>query len=518
MDQKSQSKGKKILKGCGCSILVAFILFIALGVIGMLTEDDSSTKTTDANGQTKTAVSNKPLEVPELTGRVVDVAGVLKTTEKQDISNKIRTFETRTKGGQFAVLIIPSLNGTDIQEFGIKVLDKWKIGRKGVDDGLILLIVINDRKRRIEVGYGYEGVITDARAGDILRATNFYMKKSDYRKAIVRVIEQAQDLIVPPVASEKRITKPLFRKQSDNRLGNLSLFIAITISALILIFLTIISGKQLLYGERKKMKELNKVRYCSRIITHVLWLLIGVSLVVYGVNETKNSIKSFVAKNNANIADQQIKSVLEVKNLGNQRKYIEYLMAEFNRNCSGNIEVLTVGNLTEENRNEKIAALQSSLKEKSKNAIVLIIRNSREIEIICSPDYSALLPETELSELAKNTNDILSVYSDGTGVVYALETLQSIITNNNTPSRVEVPTITNHCLNEFIFLLIYLVIGAVVLSVIGVILFGDIQWDKANANGNNIDDWDQSIGNDYGGSSFSGSGGSGGGGGADDSW
>jgi uncharacterized protein len=99
--------------------------------------------------------------VPDLTHRVTDLTGTLSTTDIQQLEGKLADLEAR-KGSQIAVLLIPSLEGEDIAAFGIRVADKWKVGRKRVDDGVILIVAKNDRKMRIEVGYGLEGAIPDA--------------------------------------------------------------------------------------------------------------------------------------------------------------------------------------------------------------------------------------------------------------------------------------------------------------------------------------------------------------------
>ena len=99
--------------------------------------------------------------VPDLTHRVTDLTGTLSAATIQQLDSKLAELEAR-KGSQIAVLLIPSLDGEDIAGFGIRVADKWKVGRKGVDDGVILIVAKNDRKMRIEVGYGLEGAIPDA--------------------------------------------------------------------------------------------------------------------------------------------------------------------------------------------------------------------------------------------------------------------------------------------------------------------------------------------------------------------
>ncbi len=107
------------------------------------------------------------LEVPYLAGRVNDQAAMLGDAFKQELEERLRVLEEET-GAQVAVLTIPSLEGEPIEDFSIRVVQTWKLGREGADDGVLILIVRDDRKMRIEVGYGLEGALTDAQAGRII--------------------------------------------------------------------------------------------------------------------------------------------------------------------------------------------------------------------------------------------------------------------------------------------------------------------------------------------------------------
>ncbi|TFV74206.1 YgcG family protein [Bradyrhizobium frederickii] len=105
--------------------------------------------------------------VPQLTGRVVDQTGTLSSADIASLSQKLQDFEAR-KGSQIAVLIVPTTQPETIEQFSIRVADAWKIGRKKVDDGAILVVAKNDRHLRIEVGYGLEGVLTDVTSRRII--------------------------------------------------------------------------------------------------------------------------------------------------------------------------------------------------------------------------------------------------------------------------------------------------------------------------------------------------------------
>ncbi len=109
------------------------------------------------------------LDVPERpSGRVTDFTGTLSPTDIASLESKLLAFERETTD-QIAVLMIPSLEGESLEDYSIRLAEKWKIGQKGKNNGVILLVVKNDRKMRIEVGYGLEGALPDALAGTIVR-------------------------------------------------------------------------------------------------------------------------------------------------------------------------------------------------------------------------------------------------------------------------------------------------------------------------------------------------------------
>ena len=105
--------------------------------------------------------------VPALTGRIVDLTNTLNSRDISTLDQTLRDFEAR-KGSQIAVLIVPTTAPETIEQYSIRVAEAWKIGRKNVDDGAILVVAKNDRKLRIEVGYGLEGALTDAVSNRII--------------------------------------------------------------------------------------------------------------------------------------------------------------------------------------------------------------------------------------------------------------------------------------------------------------------------------------------------------------
>jgi uncharacterized protein len=105
--------------------------------------------------------------VPPLSGRVVDQTGTLSSGDVASLTRTLRSLEAR-KGSQVAVLIVPTTAPETIEQFSIRVAEAWKIGRKKIDDGALLVIAKSDRKLRIEVGYGLEGALNDATAKRII--------------------------------------------------------------------------------------------------------------------------------------------------------------------------------------------------------------------------------------------------------------------------------------------------------------------------------------------------------------
>jgi len=105
--------------------------------------------------------------VPPLTGAVVDKTGTLGVQELKTLDGELRAFADR-RGSQVAVLIVPTTQPETIEQYSIRVADQWKIGRKRIDDGVILVVAKDDRTVRLEVGYGLEGAIPDVIAKRVI--------------------------------------------------------------------------------------------------------------------------------------------------------------------------------------------------------------------------------------------------------------------------------------------------------------------------------------------------------------
>ena len=105
--------------------------------------------------------------IPPLTSAVTDQTGTLSPAERQALESKLRDWEARTTN-QLAVLIVPTTAPEAIEDYSIRVAEAWKIGQKGKDNGAILLVAKNDKRMRIEVGYGFEGSLTDVTSRRII--------------------------------------------------------------------------------------------------------------------------------------------------------------------------------------------------------------------------------------------------------------------------------------------------------------------------------------------------------------
>ncbi len=154
-------------------VLISFLFFCLLGI--------------------KNVQAEQP--IPEFKSRVVDLTNTLTPTQKQLLEEQLKQLE-KTKGSQLAVLIVPTTTPETIEQYAIRVVEKWQLGRKEVDDGVLLLIAKNDRKLRIEVGYGLEGVIPDAIAKRVIsEIITPYFKVGDFYGGIVAGVHQLISLI-----------------------------------------------------------------------------------------------------------------------------------------------------------------------------------------------------------------------------------------------------------------------------------------------------------------------------------
>jgi uncharacterized protein len=158
------------------------------------------------------AVADVP--VPTLSTHVNDPAGALSADQASTLRAKLDAFERR-KGAQIVVLIVPTTQPETIEQFATRVFDAWKIGRKKLDDGVLLLWATNDRQIRIEVGYGLEGAIPDAIANRIINETLVPQFRSS---AFYAGLDKATDQMIGLIDGE---ALPALPESGKNLQGNL---------------------------------------------------------------------------------------------------------------------------------------------------------------------------------------------------------------------------------------------------------------------------------------------------------
>jgi uncharacterized protein len=148
------------------------------------------------------------LEVPYLASRITDLAEILSADTEARLEARLERLEA-AEGAQLAVLTLPSLEGENLEDFSIRVVDTWKLGRAEADDGALLLIARDDRKMRFEIGYGLESILTDAYSRRILdEILRPRFRAGDFDGGIERAIEAAAALIegddgLPPPAEAR---------------------------------------------------------------------------------------------------------------------------------------------------------------------------------------------------------------------------------------------------------------------------------------------------------------------------
>jgi uncharacterized protein len=134
-------------------------------------------------------------DVPYLAGRVTDNAEILSEGVRRSLTERLKAHEDRT-GNQVAVLTVPTLGGGSIEDYAVAVFEAWKLGQKGKDNGVLVVVVPNDRRMRIEVGYGLEGTLTDLAAGRIIRnSMTPRFKAGDYDGGVEAGVQAVLDVL-----------------------------------------------------------------------------------------------------------------------------------------------------------------------------------------------------------------------------------------------------------------------------------------------------------------------------------
>jgi uncharacterized protein len=153
--------------------------------------------------------------VPPLTSPVTDLTNTLTPSQVASLDQTLRAFEEK-KGSQVAVLIVPTVEPETIEQYSIRVAEAWKIGRKGVDDGVLFIIAKNDRAMRIEVGYGLEGALPDVAAKRIIRdVVTPHFRSGDFYLGIVAGADRIMAIISGEPLPEPTIAQRARKPTSD---------------------------------------------------------------------------------------------------------------------------------------------------------------------------------------------------------------------------------------------------------------------------------------------------------------
>jgi len=171
---------KKILNIAGWIVLAILFIFILSEALKAIDKNKIDPKTLTTGPANSGVIIDQ--EIPNVIGYIDDSANILSTETKVSLTALLTEFAKGDKG-EIAILTVPSMNGLTIEEFGIRVGEKWKVGKAGIDNGVIIIIALNERKVRIETGRGAN--ITDAQAGQILDNKMVpKLKKGDWNGAV----------------------------------------------------------------------------------------------------------------------------------------------------------------------------------------------------------------------------------------------------------------------------------------------------------------------------------------------
>jgi uncharacterized protein len=183
---------------------------------------------------------------PALSGRVVDEANILSPQVEQDLTAKLKTLEDST-GRQLVVATVPTLQGYEIEDYGYQLGRTWALGSKDKDDGAILLVAPNDRKVRIEVGYGLEPVLTDALSSVIIQSAIIpKFKAGDMEGGVVAGTDEILAQLSLPDDQAKANVAQAAKPQAAHRGGGGGF------AAILILFFVIFLITRLLPGRRRR--------------------------------------------------------------------------------------------------------------------------------------------------------------------------------------------------------------------------------------------------------------------------
>jgi uncharacterized protein len=206
--------------------------------------------------------------VPPLAARVTDLTATLAAAQKQEIEAELAAFESK-KGAQIVVLIVPTTQPEAIEQYAIRVAEAWKLGRKDVDDGALLLVAKDDRALRIEVGYGLEGTLNDATASRIVAETIApEFRRGDFYGGIAAGVSQ-----MIAVIEGETLPAPRERGATSASFGNLE-------SLLMIGFMLVVVAGGMLRALLGRLPAAALIGFASAFLA---WLIIAPLLVAVAV-------------------------------------------------------------------------------------------------------------------------------------------------------------------------------------------------------------------------------------------
>ncbi|MBI9103133.1 MAG: TPM domain-containing protein [Spirochaetales bacterium] len=187
------------------------------------------------------------LDVPQLKGRVNDYANVLSSREEGEIEELLTNLE-RTTSAQAVVLTIPSLEDDSLEGFSIRTVDAWKLGGAEKDNGVLILLALAEKKVRIEVGYGLEGSLTDAKSGYIVREVMIpYFKNGDYAGGLLAASKAVSGVITAEAdISQEDLRQASSTSSTKQRSGGFNFSFIV-----IFIFFSILRGLGRAFGRNR---------------------------------------------------------------------------------------------------------------------------------------------------------------------------------------------------------------------------------------------------------------------------
>ncbi len=180
------------------------------------------------------AFSLDAAEFPKPTGFIYDGGGLLSVEDEKEVSGFLSDFERKTSN-EIVVVIVPNLDGLPIGDYSVKLFEAWGIGKKGRDNGALLLIAVEERQFRIEVGYGLEGDLTDSESDSILRKIAPFFQDRKFKDGIMLALNE----ISSQLSSDYALAAS--KRSSEDKASFLVIFVFILVVILLLVFAAAVS-------------------------------------------------------------------------------------------------------------------------------------------------------------------------------------------------------------------------------------------------------------------------------------